>query len=295
MPTAQNTARLREVTLEHPMHRGVTIEVVTVTPDLATEWLGANHGNRNQRPKAIGAYARDIENDAWLFTGESIKFDWNDRLIDGQHRLEAVVKTGLSIQTLVVRNLDPAVQGVIDTAAKRSAANALQFAGVSVQTKDIASIAKVAINYEAGRLRTALDQSLRDVTHTEVTEWHKRNQDVEVAAAFATRVSRKIGSTPAGAGFAVLTLMRIDADATIEFFESSAEMRTRGTGDPRKAMLDAFAKIRSDRRAPSVAESLAVIFRAWNYWRQERDLKLIRSASSDGHGGVTGVSIVEPQ
>src|SRR5690606_37222008 len=135
MPATKATA---EVTLEHPMHRGVDIEIVTVTPELASEWLTANKGNRTQRPKVIAAYSRDMTAGEWLFTGEAIKFDWNDRLIDGQHRLEAVLLAGASVRMLVIRYLDPRVQYVLDTAAKRTAGDALRFAGVTVQPKDIA-------------------------------------------------------------------------------------------------------------------------------------------------------------
>ena len=291
MPAPKNTA----VTLEHPMHRGVTVQIETVTPEVAEQWLTANKDNRSQRPKAIAAYGRDMLTGEWLFTGESIKFDWNDRLIDGQHRLEAIVSTGATIQTLVVRNLDPKVQYVLDTAAKRTAGDALRFAGVSVQPKDIASIARVAITFEAGRLRNALDSAKVDVTHSEVLAWHHANPDVETAVVFTSRVWKKVGGTIAGLGFAVLTLMRIDAGDTIEFFESSAEFRTNGTGDPRKAMLDAFGKIRSERRTPTPAEQLAIVFRAWNSWREQKDLKIIRSGATDGRGGITGVAIVEPK
>ena len=294
MSARKNTALAVE-TLEHPMHRGITFDLETVTPALAAEWLGANHGNRNQRPRAVSAYARDILNGAWLITGESIKFDWNDRLIDGQHRLEAVIVTGHTIRTLVVRNLNPIVQGVLDTNAKRTAADALRFSGVDIQPKDIASVARVAIAYESGKIRTALDNAKSDVTHTETLEWHHDNPDVESAVALASRVARPIGATISGLGYAILVLERIDAQSAIEFFMSSAELRTNGNGDPRKAMLDAFTKIRADRRTPTAAETLAIVFRAWNQWRVGKNLSIIRSGASDGRGGVTGVQIPEPK
>lgn len=295
MPTTGKNTALKTVTLDHPINKRITLELANVDPDLAAAWLGDNHGNRNQRPRAVAAYSRDILNGDWLTTGESIKFDWDGRLIDGQHRLEAVVQTRRPIMVVVVRGLDPRVQGVLDTNAKRTAADALRFAGVTVQAKDIASVARVAAAYESGKLRTALDQSKVDVTHAETIAWHDANPDVVNAVALGARVARPIGATISGIGYAVLVLERIDGLAAVEFFTSMAEKRTNGNGDPRKAVLDAFDKIRSQRRIPSAAESLAILFRGWNAWRAGTDLKVIRSGASDGSGGVTGVKIPEPR
>lgn len=295
MPTRGKNTALKAVELDHPINKNITLELVMVGPDLAAAWLGDNHGNRNQRPRAIAAYARDIQNGDWLTTGESVKFDWDGRLIDGQHRLEAVVLTGRPIMVVVVRGLDPRVQRVLDTNAKRTAADALRFAGVTVQPKDVASVARVAVAYESGKLRTALDQAKVDVTHAETLAWHDDNPDVVNAVALAARVARPIGATISGIGYAVLKLERIDGVAAVEFFTSMAEKRTNGNGDPRKAVLDAFDKIRSHGRIPTAAESLAILFRAWNAWRGGNDLKIIRSGATDGMGGVTGVQIPEPR
>lgn len=295
MANKKNTRIDNEMRLDHPMKAGLRFELVDVTPALAKEWLTRNQGNRRQRDNVISAYVRDINADAWMVTGETVKFDWHGRLIDGQHRLEACIRSGKTISTFVVWGLDPEVQLVLDVNARRTAADALRFAGVDVQAKDIASIARVHSAYKSGVLKTALDpMSNLSMTNNEVIEWHQRNPDVEHAAAFASKIARGIGSTPAGLGAAVLELLRIDAEATIQFLSSAAELRTDGAGDPRKAMLDAFANIRRDRRAPSAAETLNIVFRAWNARHQAKQLRIIRSGASDHNGGVAGVSIPAP-
>jgi len=284
-----------QITLDHPVNGPVTAEWVTIDTAIAQTMIGTNHGNRNQRYGKIAAYGRDMASGQWLTTGESIKYDWNGRLIDGQHRLAAIIEIGTPVRTLVVRGLDPKVQQVLDTNARRSAADALGFSGVKIAAKDIASCARVALAYESGKLRTALDNIKLEVTNAEVVAWHVANLDVSNAVALAQRVARPMGATVAGLSYAVLVLERLDPADAVEFFTSAAEFRTEGTGDPRKAMIDAFQKIRADRRAPLPAESIAIVFRAWNAWRSKKKLKLIRSGASDGSGGVTGVSIVEPK
>lgn len=277
-------------------YQPLVITVETITPAQAREMLGFNYDNRNQRKAAISGYARDLANGNWLVTGDPIRFDWTGKLIDGQHRLEACILADTPLTTVVIRNLSPAVQGVIDANVRRSAADALKWAGVTVQTKDIAATSRVYQAYVDGHLKTAMDHMSKfQRTHSETLEWVEQNPDVLQAVAFANRFSRALGTTNAALGAAALILLRLDSDAAIEFFTSAAEMRTNGTGDPRKAMVDAFTKIRSrEHRAPLPAESLAIIFRAWNAYRSGTDLQIIRRGASNGRGGVTGVSIPEP-
>lgn len=278
-------------------YRPLNITIETITPEMAREMLGYNQNNRTQKKKVIAAYVRDLTAGDWLVTGDPIRFDWNGLLIDGQHRLEACVASGTPITTVVIRNLDPRVKMVIDAGAKRSATDALKWAGVSVQAKDIAATIRVAVAYETGLLATALDNLSRtQLTNSEVVEWNNSNPDVAPAVAFAGRIARRLGSTTPGVATAALILFRDnEAEPVINFFESTAEMRTNGTGDPRKALIDAFAKIRNkEHRAPSAAESLAFIFRAWNAYQEGRPLRILRSTAGDGKGGLTGVSIPTP-
>ena len=97
-------------------HSDPPVKWVDISPELAEEWLGKNHGNRNQRDHKIIAYTRDIKDGNWLQTGETIKFDTDGRLIDGQHRLEAIHRSGETLRMLVVMGLSPHVQSVLDAA-----------------------------------------------------------------------------------------------------------------------------------------------------------------------------------
>lgn len=60
MPTTGKNTALKAITLDHPINKRITLELANVDPDLAAAWLGDNHGNRNQRPRAVAAYSRDI-------------------------------------------------------------------------------------------------------------------------------------------------------------------------------------------------------------------------------------------
>lgn len=283
--SAVNLTVDRPLNLEHPMHNGVTFEIVRVTPEIAQEWLGHNHGNRSQRATAISMYARDMRHGDWLFTGDPIRFDWDGRLIDGQHRLEGVVISGVTVVMVVIRGLDPRVQGVLDTNAKRTMRDALTFAGIKSGVNDLATAARIAQAYESGALEDALSNiPSNNLSNTEGVEWALQNPDAIGACLFAHRVARKIGATSGSLGYCVLRLMRVDPEKAIDFFEGAAEMRTNGRGDPRKAMLDAFTAIRNKRRAPSPAETLAIVFRCWDAWYHDATLRSVNTIIQGSKG-----------
>ena len=82
----------------------------TITPEIAQEYLKHNTENYRglHRDRIIG-YAADMMNGKWQFNGEAIKFDVNGKLIDGQHRLHAIVRANVPVEMLVIRGIEEGV------------------------------------------------------------------------------------------------------------------------------------------------------------------------------------------
>lgn len=96
-----------------------------ITPAKASEWLKRNQSNRPLKPRAIDRYAQAMKRGAWKLNGESIKFNCNGRMIDGQNRLNAVIKSGCTIESYVVRGLPDDAFDTIDQGVTRSLADVL--------------------------------------------------------------------------------------------------------------------------------------------------------------------------
>lgn len=81
---------------------GITTKTMMVTPAQASSWLASsNIDNRVVKPGTVQRYADRIRAGEWVVVDQLISFDINGRLLNGQHRLMAVVKTGISIEALV--------------------------------------------------------------------------------------------------------------------------------------------------------------------------------------------------
>ena len=81
----------------------ITINIEVVTPALARQYLENNPINRRPSEAKIREYARDMENGNFLFSGHTVCFSSEGKLLDGQQRLMACVKANASFFTIVVR------------------------------------------------------------------------------------------------------------------------------------------------------------------------------------------------
>lgn len=103
----------------------MNIQLVTVTPELAAQWLATNTTtNRKISQPTVNGYAHDMIRGKWQVTGETIKFDTDGRLIDGQHRLTAVVVSHRTVQMFVATGIPTEAMSVLDTGRTRSAGDA---------------------------------------------------------------------------------------------------------------------------------------------------------------------------
>lgn len=86
----------------------------TISPAKAREYLKRNTTNRPLRQNHIDRMVLTIQNKEWVLNGETIKFDKEGNLRDGQHRLHAIVVSGIPCQAYVLRGIDASAFDTID-------------------------------------------------------------------------------------------------------------------------------------------------------------------------------------
>lgn len=109
-----------EAALRDPSVYAMTVE--SITPERAEEYLAANRGNRNIVQSHVAAMARDIRNGQWMFNAQPICFSRSGRLLNGQHRLSAVLEANQPIEVLVMRGLPEEAFETYDKQAKKAPA-----------------------------------------------------------------------------------------------------------------------------------------------------------------------------
>lgn len=122
-----------------------TVELVT--PKKAEEYLRHNTFNRPLKRARVERYTKDMLMGRWAENGETIKFNGDGTLLDGQHRLYGILNSGKSQKIVVVRGLPQSVFANIDTGHKRTLPDVLAIAGYKF-AHVLAGAARLAYSFE---------------------------------------------------------------------------------------------------------------------------------------------------
>ena len=136
---------------------------INVTPDMAKRWLENNFRNRPLVSDVVHAYARDMVNGVWVPTHQGVAFNDADELIDGQHRLSAIVLSGVTVRMMVTFGLPSRIEGremttmdAVDRGRTRSVADQLTiqhgFKNGSITASICASLASICYGERTRRL-----------------------------------------------------------------------------------------------------------------------------------------------
>lgn len=247
--------------------------VEVVGPDLAQVWLDRNTSNRHLRPRRVAALAKDMANGDFLMTGEAIKFAVDGTLLDGQHRLAAVVESGATVTFAVIHGLDSTAQDVMDTGAARSAADQLKLAG-HVNPTALAAVARWVTLWDKGLIASG-EWNKYAVTHSEIKRAIERDPSLTQSATMGMRFRKGIDMHPAAVSTSYHLCRRVDEDAAFEFFSRVADGVAQPPGSPILAMRNRLSEVRRARTHLVLPVYLSLTFRAWNAWRQSRAMAQI--------------------
>lgn len=251
--------------------KGAIALVEEIGPKEAHKILGENYHNRKIRTNRVKAMAADMRDRRWDFNGETIKIARNGTLIDGQHRLLAVIEAGVTVQFLVVRGLGIEAQDNVDTGTKRAYSDVLQMRGEKNATT-LAAMARKVFLWENGDWRSAQMPS----TNSQLDAILKKYPDLVDGSQFAS--NHKYNGMPRSLmGFLWWHLGRIDDDAASDaddFFSRLADGQGLYEGDPvyiLRRTLDSMRKERN-KSMPRDFYLAAIVIKAWNAYRDGAEL-----------------------
>jgi hypothetical protein len=256
-------------------------DVVIVTPELAAEWLSLNHVNRRLRQRQVELYMSLIKSNEWR-VGEPIHFegyldDGTAQLVNGQHRLTAIIRTETAVPVLVVQGVQRGSQVYLDTGARRNLGDVLRMERDVSDPSGLAPIIRLGFLYDAGRImETYTGGGGNAVTNGELLSWYDRNAGgMDVVLASGRRVRREQnGNMPAGS-VARLLFDRLDADQADVFFDDLCSGVGLLSGDPVLAMRSWYTT-RPARAARLIRSTfqLALLIKTWNARRLGNPMKI---------------------
>lgn len=144
-------------------------EIIKITPELASEFLRKNMVNRTPNDKRVKSYAEDMKAGRWQENGESIKFNVKGDMIDGQHRLMAIIKSGVTVKTAVTYDISDEVS-IMDRGRNRSTTDTLLIGGLD---KSLANNMMIGVV----RFHFAVQSSKTNVSDFEIEDFLVKHEE----------------------------------------------------------------------------------------------------------------------
>jgi len=104
---------------------GIRMGIVTVTPEMARDYLAHESYTRGERKGLVARYAKAMKEGRWALNGEPIVFDHLGQGVEGHHRCLACASVGVPFKTVVVMGVEHDAVGTINRGAPRTQAQAI--------------------------------------------------------------------------------------------------------------------------------------------------------------------------
>lgn len=258
----------------------VNITHELATPEMAQALLATNPHNRKLSRSLVVQYTQLMQRGEWRFNGDAIRLDSNGALLDGQHRLSAIVESGISQRCIIIRGLDADSFKTIDAGKKRSTGDMLSIAGYKGAVAGLAAGARTMLLYDREVFWAKAAQRV-DWSPSSAQVVDYANSHPDVAAAFYRLHEsypyclKLLGSGPATMA---LTLMsRANLERALAFMDGFETGVTDGEGDPRLLLRETLVRHRlGSRRTMPWEEVAAFCLKSMNAYFQSKSIRLLR-------------------
>lgn len=271
----------------------VIVGEVIITPEAADKILREHNrpeGNRRILATQLSLLSRSILAGDFILTGETIIFDTNGNVINGQHRLTACVEANRSIPALVVLGVAANAFSVLDQHAKRTVGQVLQMLnhtnanalGASLMVLN--NFLSTGIMYRAGHGMT-VGENLRLLAE------HPGLHNTIAFLGSHAKGTRLFGSTSIPiVGHYVFR--HIDPAAADLFFASFIDFKIPDgvQWEAPHLLLKRLSSAGMDRGKKLVPRLVsALLIKAWNAYYENRPCKVLKFSDEEDYPMVSGL------
>lgn len=236
------------------------VKIITVTPETAMELIGANYKNqRNVKDTNVSKLAQVMKRGEWNpYVGDLVRMTRDGILVDGQHRMLAVIESGVTCRFLFAGNFDLSDFPHIDTGVSRSAADSL--GSTPNATKCAATLKAVAALKDGGLNSSRL--FLGTYPHSRIVEEMNRvgADNLQRAVAAGSRLRTSIANSGSDAAFTLFSYLadQVSPEMFAAFAEKAKEPDSFGV------LKSYFWGARASRKRLPAIEAFQALCKVWN-------------------------------
>lgn len=267
-----------------------TIEMIG--PSEAHIMLAQHPRNRRLSRDRVNALTRSMVNGAWVFDGQPIRFDTDGSLVDGQHRLNALIAADMTLQFLVVRGVVAEAMSTMDTGKSRSFSDILTIEDPTLlDTLNLAAGCRILYQWERGARGRALvtlgntEKKLNAITNNDLIAFFRKHREgiidsVREAVSLRRRIA---GVNTSALTLAVWVLSNLDDEDARFFFERIVDGAELQPGSPILALRKRLNEAAINRERIATYETAGLLFKTWNYYREGKAMQVLAWKQGGAH------------
>lgn len=242
---------------------------------MAQVMLKNNKGNRAVRYTKVLQYAKDIKEGRWKSdTYEFIKISKTGKILDGQHRLIAVVKASIPVWFHVAEDCDDNIFDVLDTGTQRNACDVFTITGV----KNSNVIPSVIAKYNQIRIGRKFTQIHERATNAVLLEQYFEDEEfwqyvIKGTMNYYKHFAKILSPSIIGGFYSYF--LKIDNDKAEEFISQLCT----GVNVNNRVMHLLRQKLMADKvssKKMNMGTKMALIIKAWNYFIEDKEPKILK-------------------
>jgi hypothetical protein len=257
----------------------VRSRVQTITPKKAAEYLGLNTANRPLSTRTVREFAAAMRRGEWRVTHQGIAFDATGALVDGQHRLAAIVEADVPVDITVFTEVPEGAFDVLDTGKRRNAADVLAIEG----EKSAVMLAAMVRTVWLYQNRPELNWSGGDagVTNHQIVTTLEQHPKLRDFIGVGEQIAAATGMIKSAAGATSYLVTQASRRDLSPWFDGIVEGTGLVKGDPRLLFRRVmFAHTRKQAGQPlrrrETREHVTLYLKAFNAWATDTPLTQLK-------------------
>lgn len=241
--------------------------VTKIGPSEAESLLAQNTHNRRLNANTVETYAHAMSRGEWQFDGAPIRISDEDVLLDGQHRLRAVILSDTVQEFSIWRGVPSTSQDTMDIGRKRTLADALVLRG-NKNAVALSALSYIAMAWDSGTRGPSLVSAKANVQIPECLAFIEANPSLADAALLGKQLSKSFPGQTRIWSLAAYLFYRVDATDAEYFFDKLRNGDGLAADSPillLRNSMDRFNKTVTSDASPTYV--LAILIKAWNLFR----------------------------
>lgn len=251
-------------------------EVRKINKTTAEKMLKKNYSNRKLTRSNVLFLSKQMKEGKWLFDGQPIRFDEFGRLLDGQHRLNAVIDSDTTQEFLIVSGVPSEAFVVMDTGKNRSGGDALSILGISYANY-ISATARLVIKHKKGNHHKSGGGASK-ISNTDIVNWYNENKGIEEIAKRSHDLNKAFSKILSMSY--IMYLIYVFSEKNVIEADIFIDELCYGTNLDRKSPSNVLRRVlisdKMSKSSMSANHKNAIIFKAWNAFRMKKSISILR-------------------